>query len=126
MRRYLKYEYDSKEAFNVLKDTHLTDEDGNLLKGIHVVEIGDIVVTPAVMDGEEITTPAVMTGRHAVDILWEIPMDENGEAELIKALEANEIYPNPCGVHTFSGLTGLYELEFYNKFPELKPVIEEV
>lgn len=117
-RRYLKYEWANKNAFDIMKDTHLTDEEGNLLKGIHVVEIGDIVKTPAVMseDGETIVTPAVMSNKWAVDILWEI--------EIPTQFEALEKYPKGQVVHTFAGIEGLYTKELHRKFPELKPVEE--
>ena len=42
--------------------------------------------------------------------------------EPLTELEAFEVYPNPCGIHSFAGLDYLYELEYYNKFPELRPV----
>jgi len=115
--RYLKYEFATKAEFDALKEAHLMTDD-HLIKGVDVVELGDIVTTPAVMDEEgNITTPAITTGRHAVDILWKI--------EPIAELEASLIYPKPCGVHTFAGLTHLYEKEYYEKYPELKPVTDE-
>ena len=117
--RYLKYEFATKAEFDALKEAHLIEGVGgeqHLIKGVDVVEIGDIVITPAVIseDGETVITPAVMTGRFAVDILYRI--------EPIAELEPFLIFPKPCGVHSFAGLTYLYELEYYNKFPELKPV----
>lgn len=115
--RYLKYEFATKAEFEALKASHLMEED-NLKRGIDLVEIGDIVVTKGTYneEGEELTPP-VMTGKHAVDILWRI--------EPIVDFEAFEIYPEPCGVHTFAGLTHLYEIEYYNKYPELKPIEDE-
>ena len=118
-RRYLKYEMASKSAFETLKGNHLVDDEGNLLKGIHVVEVGNIVTTPAILNEEgEVITPAVMTGKWAVDILWEI--------EPIGAFKAKEKYPKGQVAHTFSGQEGMYKKELYRKFPELKPVEEEV
>lgn len=120
--RFLKYEFADKAEFDTLKDLHLitvTDEDVHLISGVNVVEIGDIVITPAVIleDGETVITPAVMTGRFAVDILYQ-------SIEPIAELEPFLIFPNPCGVHSFAGLDYLYELEYYSKFPELKPIEE--
>ena len=107
----------NQNAFNVLKENHLVDEDGNLLKGIHVVEIGDIVKTPAVLDESgEIITPAVMSNKYAVDILWEI--------EPITAFKVNENYPKGQVAHTFAGIGHLYTKELYREFPELEPVEE--
>lgn len=120
-RRYLKYEYSSKNTFTTAKKANLLDEEGNLLRGVSLVEIGNIVLTPAVLNEEgEVISEAIMTGKYAVDILWE---DSTNPA--ITKMATKEIYPKPCGVHTFGGLTYLYELEYYNKYPELKP-IEEV
>ena len=120
--RYLKYEFATKAEFDTLKDTHLMEGEGEergLISGVNVVEIGNIIITPAVIseDGETVITPAVMTGRFAVDILYRI--------EPIAELEPFLIFPKPCGVHTFAGLDYLYDIEYYNKFPELKPTTDE-
>lgn len=49
------------------------DADGKLApnKGVSIVEIGAMVITPAVLDPTtlEVTTPAVMDDRHHVDLL---------------------------------------------------------
>ena len=46
-------------------------------------------------------------GFDAVDILW--------ENEPLPEFEQYEVYPDPCGVHTFLGCEGLYEIE-YNRY----------
>ena len=113
--RYLKYEFANKAEFEALKKSHLMNKD-SLKRGIDVVERGDLEITKAIMseDGETVITPAVMTGKYAVDILWKT-------IDPITEVEAFEVYPEPCGKHTISGLTHLYEAEYYTKFPELKP-----
>jgi hypothetical protein len=45
----------------------------------------------------------------AVDILF--------YAEVPKEFEPFAVYPNPCGVHTFSGDDSLYLKSFCAKFP---------
>ena len=118
-RRFLKYEFGTQTAFNTLKNNHLVDDEGNFIQGIHVVEVGNIVTTPAILDeAGEVITPAVMTGKWAVDILWEI--------EPIGAFKAKEKYPKGQVAHTFAGIEGMYKKELYREFPELKPVDEEI
>jgi hypothetical protein len=75
-----------------------------------VVELGFIVITPAVLDGMEVKTPAVLSDKWAVDILF--------YSEVPKEFESYEVYPNPCGVHTFSGDESLYLKSFCAKYPE--------
>jgi hypothetical protein len=75
-----------------------------------VVELGFIVITPAVLDGMEVKTPAVLSDKWAVDILF--------YAEVPTEFEPHEVYPNPCGVHTFSGDESLYLKSFCAKFPD--------
>ena len=75
-----------------------------------VVELGFIVITPAVMDGMEVKTPAVLSDKWAVDILF--------YAEPPTEFEPFEVYPNPCGVHTFSGDDSLYLKTFCAKYPD--------
>jgi hypothetical protein len=75
-----------------------------------VVELGFLVITPAVMDGMEVKTPAVVSDMWAVDILFysEPPIE----------FEPFAVYPNPCGIHTFSGDESLYLKSFCAKYPE--------
>lgn len=49
----------------------------------------------------------LIKGFDSVDILWENkPLPE---------FEQFEVYPEPCGVHTFMGCEWLYEIE-YNRY----------
>ena len=113
--RFLKYEFENKEQFDTLKDLHLTDEDNNLI-GVAVVEVGHITIEEAILSEDgEVIKEAVYSDKFAVDILWQ-------SIEPLTELESFEVYPNPRGIHSFAGLDYLYELEYYNKFPELRPV----
>lgn len=78
--------------------------------GCAVVELGNIVLTPAVMDGMDVITPAVVSTQWAIDILWyEEPKPD---------FTAFEVWPNPMGIHTFSGDDNLYLEGFCAKFPD--------
>ena len=117
--RFLKYEFESKEAFDTIKALHLTQEvEGEtvLINGFAVVEVGYITLEAATYNEQgETITEAVLSPFYAVDILWQ-------SIEPIEELEAFEVYPSPCGIHSFSGLSYLYDIEYYKKFPELKPI----
>jgi hypothetical protein len=96
-----------------LIETTTTTPDGAKVqswKDCAVVEIGFIVITPAVMDGMEVKTKAVLSDKWAVDILF--------YAEPPASFEPYAVYPNPCGVHTFSGDESLYLKSFCAKFPD--------
>ena len=105
--RYLKYEFPTAFEWTSFETTYLK----NLEEKITIAEIGDREITPPVFSVEDdmILTPAVMKGTYAVDILWQT-------IEPIEEITAYEVYPEPCGIHTFSGLSHLYEKEFSNKF----------
>jgi len=75
-----------------------------------VVEIGFIVITPAFLDGMEVKTKAVLSDKWAVDILF--------YSEPPASFAPFEVFPNPCGVHTFSGDDSLYLKTFCNKYPD--------
>ena len=116
--RFLKYEFTDKEEFDSLVKKHLThdDEAKTLFGGFAFVEVGYITLENAIFNEEgEVVKKAVLSPSYAVDILWQT-------IEPSKGFEPFEVYPNPCGVHSFAGLSYLYDIEYYNKFPELKPV----
>ena len=114
MNTFLKYEFTPSEWATLRKliEQISTTPEGEITsyKDCAVVEIGFIVLTPAVMDGMDIVTPAVLSNKWAVDILFysEPPIE----------FKPFEVYPNPCGVHTFSGDESLYLKSFCMKFPE--------
>lgn len=48
----------------------------------------------------------LLKGFEAVDILW--------ESNPLFEFKQYEVYPEPCGVHTFMGCEELYQLEYDN------------
>lgn len=80
----------------------------------HVVEIGFLPITPAVLDEEgNVITPAVLSDKFAVDILW----NETASEEFT----SSEVWPSPVGIHTFAGLEYLYENAYYDKTGTPRP-----
>ena len=92
-------------------------------KDCAVVELGFLPITPAVYDGMELKTPAVLSDKWAVDILF--------YTEPPAEFTPFEVFPKPCGVHTFSGDDSLYLKTFCAKYPDSdycklpEPVINE-
>ena len=112
---YLKYEFADQSAWSQKKETIWAEESG--YNNCHVIEIGDIVLTPATYDEEgNVVTPAVTTGKHAVDIVW-IESEDS-------AFSTFKVWPAPCGVHTVAGLESLYEEAYYKQFPDRRPNLE--
>ena len=128
MKTFIKYSFANEAEWATyqaqIQQTNIAP-DGTETKsyvGCAVVELGNIVLTPAVMDGMEIITPAVVSDQWAIDILWyEEPKPD---------FTAFEVWPNPMGVHTFSGDDNLYLQGFCAKFPDSpycvipEPVVE--
>ena len=113
--KYIKYEFQDVDAWLEKKLTIWSEELG--YTNCHVVEIGNITITPAVLDEEfNVITPPVISDKYAVDILW-------NEEELLEFTEF-QVWPSPCGVHTFAGLDWVYEQGYYEKYPEKKPEID--
>jgi hypothetical protein len=115
MKTFLKFEFTPTQWATLRKliETTTTTPDGKESTSwvnCTVVELGFIVITPAVMDGMEVKTKAVLSDKWAVDILF--------YAEVPKEFEPFAVYPNPCGVHTFSGDESLYLKSFCAKFPD--------
>jgi hypothetical protein len=112
--QYLKYEFANQASWLEKKATIWAEESG--YSNCHVVELGDIVLTPGTYDEEgNVVTPPVTSGKFAVDILWNEEEDSS--------FTSFQVWPSPTGVHTFAGLEYLYEEGYYAKYPELKPVI---
>jgi len=107
---FCKYEMTDLQWSTIKKKIETTNENGNTsFVGCAVVELGHIVLTPAIMEGMVIITPAILSNKFAVDILWdETPLTDFNEYE---------VFPAPCGVHTFAGLESLYAEKYYTKFP---------
>lgn len=115
MARFLKYQFESQEAWEVLKASIVEtfEMNGETITNFTVgtvVELGHLVSVPAVMNEEtkEEVTPAVYETAYSVDILW------NDDEE--EGFGAYRIYCNPeTKAHTFYGLDELYEQEYNNQ-----------
>ena len=116
MARPLKYQFESKEAWEAVKatiETTTETPEGEVshIDGATVVELGHIMTTPPVYaegDPDTIVTEAVFETEYSVDILW-----AEDEAE---GFEAYRIYCDPATkAHTFYGLDDLYEQEYNNR-----------
>ena len=115
MKTFLKFEFTPTQWATLRKliETTITTPDGTETTtwvDCAVVELGFIVITPAVLKDLEVITPAVLSDKWAVDILF--------YAEPPTEFEPYAVYPNPCGVHTFSGDDSLYLKTFCEKYPE--------
>jgi hypothetical protein len=114
MKSFNKYEFTLSEWATLQKDIQqtTTTPEGEVTswKDCAVVEIGFIVITPAVMDGMELKTPAVLSDKWAVDILF--------YTEPPAEFEPYEVWPDPMGIHTFSGDDSLYLSGYCAKFPD--------
>jgi hypothetical protein len=114
-KTFKKFEFTPTEWATLQKDIQQTTttpsgETVTTWKDCAVVEIGFIVITPAVYDGVELKTPAVLSDKWAVDILF--------YTEPPAEFTPFEVWPNPMGIHTFSGDDSLYLKGYCAKFPE--------
>lgn len=117
MAQSLKYQFESKEAWEAVKATiaetrTLPDgEESVYIPNALAVEIGHIMISEPIMDENDPmveVTPAVFETTYSVDILW-----DDAEAE---GFEAYRIYPNPDTMkHTFYGMDDLYKEEYNNR-----------
>jgi hypothetical protein len=111
-----KYEFTPTKWATLRKliETTTTNPDGGettTYKDCAVVELGFLPITPAVYGKAfEVVTPAVLSDKWAVDILF--------YTEPPAEFTPFEVFPNPCGVHTFSGDDSLYLKTFCEKYPE--------
>jgi hypothetical protein len=114
MKTFAKFEFTPTQWATLRKliEQTTTTPDGEQTSFVDcaVVELGFLVITPAVLDGMEVKIPAVVSDKWAVDILF--------YAEPPASFAPFEVFPNPCGVHTFSGDDNLYLQTFCAKFPE--------
>ncbi len=112
MKTFHKYEFTPTEWETQKKVIQTID--GNIgvttWKDCAVVEIGFIVITPAVMDGMEVVTPAVLSDKWAVDILF--------YSEPPASFAPFEVFPNPVGIHTFAGDDNLYLQTYCTRYPD--------
>jgi hypothetical protein len=114
-KTFLKFEFTPTEWATLRKliETTTTNPDGGettTYKDCAVVELGFLPITPAVYDGMELKTPAVLSEKWAVDILF--------YTEPPAEFTPFEVWPEPMGIHTFSGDDSLYLKGYCAKFPE--------
>ena len=104
MATFTKYEFLSPTEWATYK-AQITDQDGNPID-CAIVEIGNICLAT---DSEGNCTD--LSPLYAVDILW--------TGEPLESFATKEVFPNPVGVHTFSGDDSLYLDRFCSFNPEL-------
>jgi hypothetical protein len=129
MKQFLKFEFTPTEWATLRKliEQTTTNPDGEAVTSFvdcAVVELGFLPITPAVLgDDFKVVTPAVLSDKWAVDILF--------YSEPPASFAPFEVFPKPCGVHTFSGDDSLYLKTFCAKYPDSdycklpEPVINE-
>ena len=113
MKTFLKFEFTPTQWATLRKliEQTTTAPDGGestTWKDCAVVEIGFICLEWGQVDDKPACTK--QSDKWAVDILF--------YAEVPKEFAPFEVYPNPCGVHTFSGDDSLYLKTFCAKFPD--------
>ena len=115
---FAKYEFTQKDWDSLKTKIQATSTDlegnENVYFTENVVELGQLVLVPAEVKDMKVIKEAVLSDKYSVDILW--------KEEPLKEFNKFEIYPDPCGVHTFAGLEGLYAERYYTKYPEKRPV----
>ncbi len=113
MKTFLKFEFPPTQWATLRKliETTTTTPDGSKVQSwvdCAVVEIGFICLQWGQVDDKPVCTK--QSDKWAVDILFyaEVPIE----------FEPFAVYPNPCGVHTFSGDESLYLKSFCAKYPD--------
>lgn len=101
----------------IIKTTTIFDgEENTSFVGCSAIELGHIVVTPAIMEGMAIKTPAILSNKFAVDILWDnVPLIDFNKYEVFPFI----------GCHVFAGLESQYAEKYYTKFPDKRPIINK-
>jgi hypothetical protein len=113
MKTFAKFEFTPTQWATLRKliETTTTTPDGSKVQSwvnCAVVELGFICLEWGQVDDKPVCTK--QSDKWAVDILFyaEVPVE----------FEPFAVYPNPCGVHTFSGDESLYLKTFCAKFPD--------
>jgi hypothetical protein len=113
MKTFAKFEFTPTQWATLRKliEQTTTTPDGEKTSWVDcaVVEIGFICLQWG-QDAEEIPVCEILSDKWAVDILF--------YSEVPKEFEPFAVYPNPCGIHTFSGDDNLYLQTFCAKYPE--------
>ena len=112
MKSFKKYEFTPTEWATLQKDIQQTTttpsgETVTTWKDCAVVEIGFICLEGGTEDDKPVCTK--QSDKWAVDILF--------YSEPPASFAAFEVFPKPCGVHTFSGDDSLYLKTFCEKYP---------
>jgi hypothetical protein len=113
MKSFRKYEFTPSEWDTLQKDIQQTTttpsgETVTTWKDCAVVEIGFICLEWGQVDDKPVCTK--QSDKWAVDILF--------YAEVPKEFEPYEVWPDPMGIHTFSGDDNLYLVGYCAKFPD--------
>jgi len=116
---FRKYEFTDAASAQSAIDALGLDDDGNPTHRHTITKLGHIVTTPATYDekGEELTA-AVLADNYSVDVLW-----RDG---VVAAWDANLVWPDPVGVHSFgnSEANAEYTATLYALFPDRVPVVD--
>jgi hypothetical protein len=125
MKSFNKFEFTPTEWATLQKDIQqtTTTPEGEVTtwKDCAVVEIGFICLEWGTEDDKPVCTK--QSDKWAVDILF--------YSEPPASFAPFEVFPKPCGVHTFSGDDSLYLKTFCAKYPDSdycklpEPVINE-
>ena len=113
MKSFNKFEFTPTQwatLRKLIEQTTTTPDGGESTTWVDcaVVEIGFICLEWGTEDDKPVCTK--QSDKWAVDILF--------YAEPPASFAPFEVFPNPCGVHTFSGDDSLYLKTFCNKFPD--------
>jgi hypothetical protein len=112
MKSFRKYEFTPSEWATLQKDIQqtTTTPEGEVTtwKDCAVVEIGFICLEWGTEDDKPVCTK--QSDKWALDILF--------YAEPPASFAPFEVFPKPCGVHTFSGDDSLYLKTFCDKYPD--------
>jgi hypothetical protein len=113
MKTFLKFEFTPTEWATLRKliEQTTTTPDGAKVQSwvdCAVVEIGFICLEWGQVDDKPVCTK--QSDKWAVDILF--------YAEPPASFAPFEVFPKPCGVHTFSGDDNLYLQAYCKKFPD--------
>ena len=116
MKTFSKFEFTPTEWATLRKfieQTTTNPDGGESTNWVNcaVVELGFLPITPAVLgDDFKVITPAVLSDKWAVDILF--------YTEPPAEFTPFEVWPDPMGIHTFSGDDNLYLSGYCAKFPD--------
>jgi hypothetical protein len=103
---FAKYSFQSLAEWLTYQAQISKDIDGSVVyKNCSVHEIGQICLAT---DEEGNCTD--LSPLYAVDILW--------NEEPLESFSTKEVFPNPCGIHTFSGCEVMYLERFCDFNPE--------